>query len=692
MWRWMVVLLLAVALAGGGAYYSGLLEEYLGGSGAPGNPAGSDALQTKPDLGGPLYAPVQLAKLPEETPRGSEPLVIDPCHVVARQTQDVSSPREGHLLFIGQDVTDQAPAPPDQMRPVQLVKIFDGQQELIRKFRPLEEGDIVEPRQVVAVVNPWMAARELESKKVKVKQAVADHKATGSMLEEAKNRHAKLLRLRGTTGNQGVSDLDIGEALMMVAKLGGEEVVKKEAINGAKEEQYQAELLLSQYYLDSKLFGKGVVKKIYKHNGEGLKPQETVLELQNISQLRVEGSIDSQFAKRLQAHMNASCYLEPSVEIGPRPELLKAHRDEVTSVAVCADGEHFVSGSADKTVCVWQRGRDRPVRTLEHQAAVRTVACSPRGAWLVVGCDDGSLTLWDLDLTRPMEPGRKFKDQHRGPVTALAFSPDGAFVASGGEDNAILLWKTATGEVLYPFDADHGVEDPHQGTITSLYFTPQCKLVSAARDNTLRVWALQQLGVELEGAPIPHRDGTVSQLGVSADGRYMLFDKGKTLQLLDIADRSTACALENLANPFDTLALFAPDGSLMLTGGAGEGRLHLWKTPTPQEHAYQVRELVTKDRTAITSAAFAPAGRRFAVTGSKGGYVHMWPLPDTAALDRHRIVKDADGQALRLDLVEQGQAAGKTRIAVNVVVNPEDRLLVPGQRVALVVVLPLEGQ
>src|SRR5262249_51570572 len=161
------------------------------------------------------------------------------------------------------------------------------------------------------------------------------------------------------------------------------------------------------------------------------------------------------------------------------------------------------------------------------------------------------------------------------------------------------------------FDAEHGVDNPHQGTITSLAFTPQCKLVSAARDNTLRAWSLHEKGAHLIGQPVTHRGGTVGQLGVSANGRYVVFDQGKTLQLLNIENGSTVCTLDNLggASPFDTLALFSPDGSLMLTGGAGDGRLHLWKTPTQADRAFQVREFVTSDRSAITSAAFGPAAK-----------------------------------------------------------------------------------
>ncbi len=409
--------------------------------------------------------------------------------------------------------------------------------------------------------------------------------------------------------------------------------------------------------------------------------------------MKIEGSVDSQYANTLSRTKNAQCYLEPSVKMEPKLEFMQAHTQEVTCVAVLADNKRFVSGSEDHMVIVWQDGQTRPLRYLQCKAAVRTVAASPKGAWIVVGLDNGSLVRWDLDQENP-EPV-EFKNPHRGKVTALAFSPDGEYLATGGEDYSIVLRRVADGEVVYVFDEEHGVYSPHQGTITSLHFTPQATLVSAARDKTLRIWRLGKKAVELIRTKA-NRDGTVDQLDVTSDGRFMLFDKGKTLHLMNAADQSTVCVLENLAgsNNFDTLALFSPDASLMLTGGAGEGRLHLWKTPTADERAYQVRELVTNDHATITCAAFAPAeGQNFAVTGSKLGYVHLWRLPDKAAVDNHRIMLDANNQPFRL-VVEPSVDGGKARAMINVSTPLDaqgDPRLKPGQRVTMVVKLP-EGK
>jgi WD40 repeat protein len=691
MFRWFVGVVLTAALVVGGVLYFGMDDNPPISTQPNTGPAGH------PQFGPPLYDAVKLEPLPAAPARSVNYLPIEPCTVIVRDKQDLSSPKDGHLLFVGRDVTDERVVSPDTGAKVELMNVFDGKEVVQRTYLPLKEGSVVDFDQIVAVVDPSLAFNDYASKQAKSVLAKVDHDGSTAILQEAQNRLERLdvLKRKG----QLVTDEEWGTALVTVAKYRSEETTKVEAMKVADLDMFQAKLILSQHFLRSKVQGKSVVKKAYKSPGDGIKAQETILQLHGISRLRIEGAAGAQYVAML--HAGLECYLEPSVEMSPSQPLIKAHRGEVNSVAVCSDGEHFVSGSEDRTVCVWKRGLETPVFQLMHPSAVRVVACSPKNGFLLAGCADGHIYLWDLSKDKPA--ATRLEAHHRGAISALAFSPDGEFFASGGEDYAIHLWKSS-GEELYPLDAEHGVEEGHQGTITALTFTPQCTLVSAARDNKLRVWQLYRQGVIAQGLPIENRGGTVSQLGVSADGRFLLFDKGPSIQLIDSAnekDRKTVSVLDNLAgaNPFDTLALFSPDGQLMLTGGAGEGRLHLWKTPMDfktmtRDRGYQVRELVSgKDRSAITCAAFSPATASFAVTGSKEGYVHFWRLPDKEAVENHRVFRDANNLPLRLDLVEHALDGNRTRVAVNIQ-NPQDtqrqERLLPGQRVTLVVMVPMK--
>src|SRR5205814_1137731 len=154
--------------------------------------------------------------------------------------------------------------------------------------------------------------------------------------------------------------------------------------------------------------------------------------------------------------------------------------------------------------------------------------------------------------------------------------------------------------------------------------------------------------------------------------------------------------------------------SLMLTAGAPEGRMQLWRTPAPYEfeeervvngvkqlvkvernlRGFEVQQLVPSERGAVTCAAFAPNGA-FAVSGNKDGYIHLWTLPTRQQVAAHRISTNHDpslkaGAAtpVTLTYLDQALDAGKLRIGVEVQ-NPETPeyrhgRLIPGRRVTVV--------
>ncbi len=98
----------------------------------------------------------------------------------------------------------------------------------------------------------------------------------------------------------------------------------------------------------------------------------------------------------------------------------------------------------------------------------------------------------------------------------------------------------------------------------------------------------------------PDRSGSVGQLDVSSDGRWLLFDQGKALQIRSVADGGMINTLQNPGGviPFETLAQFSPDASLLLTAGAPEGRLQLWQTPTESARGYEVRQFAPREQAA----------------------------------------------------------------------------------------------
>jgi serine/threonine protein kinase/WD40 repeat protein len=121
---------------------------------------------------------------------------------------------------------------------------------------------------------------------------------------------------------------------------------------------------------------------------------------------------------------------------------------------------------------------DRPLCTLDHDAAVRSVAFSPQARIVAVGCDDGTVALWDVANRSRIGT----LAAHVGDVYSMAFSPDGTRLATGGNDGALRLWDCASWErVLDRRD--------HHSYVHSVRFSPDgTRIVTASGDGTLRLW------------------------------------------------------------------------------------------------------------------------------------------------------------------------------------------------------------
>lgn len=667
MGRFIVALILGSCLAAYAAYHFDLVPT------RPVRPIEQVEKGKEPsvEVGALLYDVQELPRVePPVAKDHSVNSVVVPGVLQVTEKVDVASPLEGPLFFVGEEipmaalaVAGVAPFLPDpcniakiRFQEAESVKVA-GQPDRIqfvdREYskiyrRPLR-GQMVHLDQTLAMLNPIKALAEIRSKFSKVEAAEAESRAAIATAKEAKDNYH---RLHDLWQKKGIAEYEYRIGFLTYIRHQEEAVGKEHAVKTTKAELEQTQVILNQHEIRSPLPVKhAIIKEIFKERGESVRPQDKIMELHSLDRFMAEGLINVNHYKRIKIGMPVT--IEPTQEEAP-VRVLRAHRAEITAIAFTRDETNplIVSGSEDRSVLVWDRNRFGPVHYFPHEEPVRSLACSPRGAehnLVVVGCADGTIHAWDLD--HPENPAQKIAGltdhAHRDAVTALAFSPDGAFLASGSADANISLWSMRSenrGKFQYSFTSQYGAFSPHQGAVTSLHFTPQCRLVSAARDNSVRIWEMHKGGVKLVGSPTVGRTGTVNQLGVSSDGRYMLFEQGKTLQMLSVDGGRTVNTITNPGGTilFDTVALFSPDSTMILTAGAPEGRMQLWSRPTADSRAFEVRQFVTDERSAVTCAAFSPGigpmgPCAFAASGSKDGFVYLWPMPTKEEVENHRI-------------------------------------------------------
>ena len=84
---------------------------------------------------------------------------------------------------------------------------------------------------------------------------------------------------------------------------------------------------------------------------------------------------------------------------------------------------------------------------------------------------------------------------HVDQVTYASFSPDGLKIVSASRDETVRVWNAETGEVLQTLEG-------HDGPVMSAAFSPGGEnIVSASSDKTVRVWSAEtgELLQTLEG-------------------------------------------------------------------------------------------------------------------------------------------------------------------------------------------------
>jgi WD40 repeat protein len=535
------------------------------------------------------------------------------------------------------------------------------------QLRKLEVGDRVKGGQLLAVVNPAIALSDLESKIAKFNSSEADRRSSEAYMREATRKYTQMLKAIALVPRAFTED-EIASAKLAIDKYTEEERSKAAAVVQAQKEVNAAYTTLKMHEIRSMI--NGVVKVVYKRQGEAVKNLDQVLEIQAPDLIRVEGLVnvsDSQELKHrltearealekanityeearragrtadMAIHQKAmeeatrltEVIVEPSRPEPPRA-ILEGHLLEVTCVAVAGGSiPHIISGSEDGTVRVWEQvpGQSRweELYRLDHHAVVRTLAVSPDGKTLVTGTADGLLRLFNLSTLTEDSEARVLDGKHAGAVTCLAFSLDGKTLASGGDDRAICLWDMASGKRL------QRVGGAHKAVVTSLQYMAPDRLVSAG-DKRLIVWKLESDKVPTVFGEFDHRSGEVGQLGVNPEGKQALFDDGREIRVLSLEKRITEGTLQNPQGVagFSTFALFSPDkeSKTILTNGSAPGRLQLWRMPTTGSlRASEVRQFVwTSD--VITCAAFSPDSM-FAVTGTRDHQVLVWEMPSKTEL------------------------------------------------------------
>ncbi|QRV73267.1 hypothetical protein RhiJN_01281 [Ceratobasidium sp. AG-Ba] len=248
------------------------------------------------------------------------------------------------------------------------------------------------------------------------------------------------------------------------------------------------------------------------------------------------------------------------------------------------------------------------LRSVSHPGDVFSAAFSPDDRFIVSGCGDHSIRMWDTETGSEI---MSFSG-HESQVLCVAYSPDGRRIASTSYETIIRIWDSRTG----PEDCELLVG--HSKHAISLAFSPTSVLLaSGSADHTVRVWDLRNRTCALI---LNRHTERVMSVCFSPNGRYIASSsEDKSVVIWDA--KTGLLAQEPI---FENTAVysvaFSPDSSLIAYGTYG-GRLmtiHL-------QNSSQAAEFLGTNTVVVQSVSFSPNGQRI-ISGSSDGAVRVWDV------------------------------------------------------------------
>ncbi len=241
------------------------------------------------------------------------------------------------------------------------------------------------------------------------------------------------------------------------------------------------------------------------------------------------------------------------------------HSAYITDVVWSPNGKYIASGSADKTVLVWDSatGQHTLLTFHGHGIDVLAVAWSPDGKYIASGSADKTVQIWDATTEKTFFTYRL----HTSSVNHVAWNPGGTHIASASADKTVRVWDPISGKTFLTYS-------DHTASVNFVAWSPNGKYIaSASVDKTVRIWD------PISGKTfLIYSDHTASVNAVawSPDGKRIASASGDTtVQIWDAGTGKTFFTYRGHSAYVSTVA-WSPDGTRIASGGF-DSAVQVWR-------------------------------------------------------------------------------------------------------------------
>jgi WD40 repeat protein len=346
---------------------------------------------------------------------------------------------------------------------------------------------------------------------------------------------------------------------------------------------------------------------------------------------------------------------------------VSGHKNKVMSLAISSDGSRIVSGSRDRTMCVWDGRTFEEIGRCEHEDEINSVAFSPDSSLIASGSKDGNVWMWNA---RSLENITRLAG-HKNVVTSVAFFPGGTRIASASCDCTVRMWDARTYEplpgiqcsgqvyaiaispdgtrlalseytsgaegILHVFDTVTLAEQAQVSISPGLYvpwaiaFSPRGDLIaSGTTSGAIQIRTASNLS---SIATIRGHHGQVTSIVFSSNGSQIVSGSGDgTVRIQPVAPSEEQIAPIPGHDARVRQVVFSSDGS-RLVSGSDDKTLRIWDGHTCKELA-----VLHGHVDVVWTVAYSPDGARV-ISGSRDRTVRVWDaleFQEIAVLRGHR--------------------------------------------------------
>jgi WD40 repeat protein len=239
----------------------------------------------------------------------------------------------------------------------------------------------------------------------------------------------------------------------------------------------------------------------------------------------------------------------------------------VRSIALGRDNQVLLADAAfgAHSAGTWSQSATQQLGTCQLNGILDLAVLNPSGTAVAAGGDVNDKTIYLCDASTGAS--LRVLSGHKGAINAIAFDRSGRLLASGSSDNTVMIWNV--------FNEDSPrVLTGHQAAITSVAFSPDASfMVSGSLDRNAKVWdtATKQIKFTL-----PHEDAVSA---VAVDPTSKIIATGERNGILQLWDATAGISVARFRGHSGSISniVFSPDGNYVLSVGASDKTLRLWK-------------------------------------------------------------------------------------------------------------------